>query len=167
MKEKEIISPNHFSALDCDISPLQMSWLLFISISCCTTNVRSVWVPEKSLSVLTYLLHRQCHWILDSISTPERSPCGTPLCRKVSPRSYSWKTHASTHIHNLKPSNNNSCLCTKCGCYNSSACDLGALWRRTREIRRYKWDIVLCFSASCLSYFWRLLFFILHFWFAF
>lgn len=40
-----------------------------------------------SPSVSTHLLHRQRLWILDSTSTPERSPSGTPLYRKASPRS--------------------------------------------------------------------------------
>lgn len=51
--------------------------------------------------LLTYLLRRQRHWILDSISTPETSLCGTPLYRTVWQRSYSWKTKRHKLIYKL------------------------------------------------------------------
>lgn len=72
---------------------------LVTSLGCCiTTACTCLQHRENYLSLSIYLLHRQHHWIQDSISTPERSLCGTPLYRKVWPRSCSWKTYTNFEV---------------------------------------------------------------------
>lgn len=70
----------------------------------CSIHFRQLlynWSVSAS-SVFTHLLHKQHRWIPGSISTPGKSQCGTPLYRKVWPRSCSWtintKSKAVTHM---------------------------------------------------------------------
>lgn len=94
MSEVKLVSLNHFFGPTCNVGPQQL-----VSLSCCITTY--LWIHQASLSLSAYLLHKQHHWIQDSISTPERSLCDTPLYTKVWPPSCSWKTHTNAEVNHM------------------------------------------------------------------